>query len=383
MIIHFALPLHIFKSWIYICISIITIFLILFPTSILIYLHFQSNILPDNAPIMNLQFQYLKDSGPFAFYNMTESALDSIKPWKNSNTNSFTKIEQVLTLHLKYIKLTSGSTVGGIRLSIYDDKNSPILHIKQKNEIKRSSWPFRALSSLNNSENEFSLYRIDRKFNSWKEIIGKSYTKSIPFINDSNNLLKFDDSNNKNNSFSLLDYFIPKWILNIFIPKGLQDLFSIKRINNLLKRKESNLYDNNTKNIKTLDLLNSFGNFKDLPSKTFSTGIILFNGQLSFEDFINTSLLVELDTTDIFIIESYAKLDYVLNGFRWWVYWWPGLCFIIGVLTIWIFSCFGYFMFSWITMFILGVYNWLMEPIVEEINNDEIIKKNLKELLKK
>lgn len=390
MILSLTYPLRIWKSWIYICISIFTIFLVLLPTSILIYLHFQSTIIPENAPLMNLQFQYLENSGPYSFFNMTNSSIDQIKPWKNSNKNSFTKIEQILTIHVKYIKLTKGSSVNGIRLSIYNDKNPPILRreIRKDSLNNKSSWPFKPLSIDNKNfqdNNEFNLYRTDKIFKSWKEVIGKSYTKSIPLLND--NSIK-GQTNDEFNNFGLLDYFLPKWILNLFIPRGIQDLFSIQKLLRLLKRKELTFYElnNDNKNLKNFDLLNSFGNFQDLQSNSFSTGFILFEGELNYKDLIGTSLLVELDTNDIFIIESYVKFDYILNGFRWWIYWWPGLSFIIGVSIIWFSTCFGYLLFSWILMVSWNVYKFLVLPesgLNNGLDKDELIKNNLSQLLKK
>lgn len=389
MILSLAYPLQIWKSWIYICISILTIFLVLFPTSILIYLHFQANIIPENAPLMNLQFQYLENSGPYSFFNMTNSSIDQIKPWKNSNKNSFTKIEQILTIHVKYIKLTEGSSVNGIRLSIYNDKNPPILHrvIKTDSSNNKSSWPFKPLSIDNqniHNNNQFNIYRTDKIFKSWEEVIGKSYTKSIPLLNGKSINGKLND---EFSDIGILDYFLPKWLLNLFIPKGIQNLFSTQKLLAFLKRKELTFYElnNNNKNLQNLDLLNSFGNFQDLQSNSFSTGFILFEGELNYKDLIGTSLLVELDTNDIFIIESYVKFDYVLNGFRWWIYWWPGLSFVIGVSIIWISTCFGYFLFSWILMVSWNIYKFLALPkytLNKELDKDELIKKNLSELLK-
>ena len=383
MIINFGFPLQIWKSWIYVCITIFTMFFVLLPSSVLVYLHFQSSIIPEASPPMVLQFQYMKETGPFAFYNMTEAALEQVRPWKNANTNAFTRIEQVLTVHIRYLKLTEGSTVGGVRVSVYNDKKPPILH---KSSLKPSNspdlgghssrnWPFKAISMVD-SQNEFSLYRTDRIFKSWSEVIGKSYTKSVPFLSgvEPNNL-------GVESKLGVLDYFVPKWILNLFVPQGVQNLLSIKNVSSLLQRKETyeDIYDH-MKHMETLALLNSYGTFQEFPSKSFFTGLILFDGKLDYKEFTGTSLLVELDMNDVFVVEAYVKLDYVLSGFRWWVYWWPGLCFLIGVSIIWVVSCLGCLVFSWFTMSAWSLYLWLMET--QEEKDNDTIRRNLSELLK-
>lgn len=387
MILNLKYPLQIWKSWIYISISAFTMIFILFPTSVLIYLHFQSNILPQSAPPMPLQFQYMEHSGPFAFYNMTNPAMSNFISWEKINKNPFTKIEQVLTIHMKYIKLSKTSDIGGIRLSVFDDKKMPVLHSKQSKVGSNGgyggggsvrAWPFKQIS-MSDSSNAFSLYRSDKRFRSWREVVGKSYTKSVPFINS----IEINDETSSR--LGVLDYFIPKWILNIFVPIGIQDFFSIQNLMKLLKRNErvdlNNDYDVSyeLKYLESIDLLNSYGNFQTLPSKSFSTGMILFDGDLKWSDLMDTTILVELDMSDIFIIDAYIKLDYVLHGFRWWVYWWPGLCFIIGVLTIWTVSCLSCFTFSWIGITLYGVYNWIMQS--EEEKETEKIERNLLKLL--
>lgn len=384
MIINFGFPLQIWKSWIYISITTFTMFFVLLPSAVLVYLHFQSSIIPEATLPMVLQFQYMKDTGPFAFYNLTDSAYEQVRPWKSANTNTFTKIEQVLTIHMKYLKLTPGSTVGGVRVSIYNDKKPPVLH---KPFVKSSSgpetggqlvrsWPFKAIS-MTDTQNEFSLYRTDRRFKSWSEVVGKSYSKSVPFMSG----VEPQALGIEYNKLGILDYFVPKWVLNFFVPQGIQNLLSIKNLSSVLRRNESHedFYDN-LKYLETLDLLSSYGSFQDFPSNSFSTGVVLFDGELNHEELVGTSLLVELDMNDVFVVDAYVKLDYVLCGFRWWVYWWPGLCFLIGVTIIWVVSCLGCLLFSWFAMTVWGIYGWLTET--QEERDNEAVKRNLSELLK-
>lgn len=348
MVIKFGWSLKLWRSSMYIIITMFTIFFILLPFSIITYMQFQSSIIPTSPMPMKLQFQYMKMSGPYAFFNITESSNDIIKPWKQANTNYFTKIEQVLTVYLKYVKLTPGSTVGGVRVSIYDDMRVPVLHIPKQSQHESivtlpdsRRWPFRPIS-LSDKDNDFKLYRADQTFKSWKDIVGKSYSKSVPFINDLGLLEK------RVETVRLLDYFLPKWILNMFIPAGIQNLLTFDNIKNLLGRSEKleSSFEQN-KYLKTLDLLDSYGDFQDFQAKSFSTGLVMFEGELQEKEFKGTNLLVELDMNDIFVIDSNIKLEYVLHGIRWWVYWWPGLCFLIGVGFIWYVSCFGFILVSW------------------------------------
>lgn len=308
------------------------------------YLHFQATIIPESTPVMKLQFQYLDSCGPYAFYNMSESAYDQVKPWKNAIRNDFTRIEQILTVHLKYVKLTPGSDVGGIRLSIYDN-NSTVLHKSQKSSDKKQ-WPFKPLS-LVPAKHEFSLFRADRVFTSWKQVVGKTYSKSVPFINP-------DNDNHEN--IGLLDYFAPRWVLNVFVPRGIQHLLSWENIYTLFGRSDYKVED---RNIKTMDMFESHINTHGLDVTSVSTGFIVFNGELEYDELRNTNMLVELDLSDVYITEGYIKFEYVLSGVRWWVYWWPGISAIIGVFMLWGVSVVGFVGVTW-----AGFVLWTMIKVL-------------------
>jgi hypothetical protein len=323
---------------------------------------------------MKLQFQYLDDTGPYAFYNMSESAYEQVRPWKNAITNPFTTIEQILSIHMQYIKLSKNSELGGVRLSILDDSKSPVLHKPQINYNVNANvnsgcqWPFKPLS-MSESNHEFSLFRNDRRYKSWKNVIGKSYAKSIPFISG----VHYDQDGNLNNEYGILDYFVPKWILNLFVPIGIQRFFSWHNLKLILGRNEhfeiNNYNYNKNKNLQTINLLDSATDFQNFKTLIFSTGFIHFESELNPKEMLGTSLLVELDMCDVFVISAYAKLDYVLNGVRWWVYWWPGLSFIIGVLFIWIISSIGCLGVSW-----FGYICWSMYISLNESKNNKINK---------
>lgn len=363
----------------------VTLVFILLPSSIILYLHFYSNILPGPTPLMKLQFQYMESSGPFAFYNLTTSALDQIKPWRNTNKNVFTSVEQVLTIHLKYIKLTPGSRIGGLRLSVYDNFQQPVFYRSgTQNSSNRgkieNEWPFQPIS-ISDNHDEFTLYRSDRSFGSWNDVIGKSYSKSIPFMSSR---ITGSERLENNPHIGLLDYIAPKWILNVFVPAGIQKMLSISNICSMLGRSEnldSHILDlsKNNEILQTLDLLDSFGSFKDLKAMTFSTGFLVFERELKYQDLVNTSLLVELNMNDIFIVDSFVKFDYVLRGIRWWVYWWPGLCFIVGVLLIWIICSVSCIFVSWGGFTIWSAYKMITKT--QDEKNTVIVNKNLEDLL--
>lgn len=317
------------------------------------YLHFQSSIIPELTPAMKLQFQYLESCGPYAFYNMTESAYNQIKPWKDATTNSFTQVEQILSIYLKYVKLTSGSEVGGIRVSIYDNNKVPVLH-KRQDDGNRKQWPFKPIS-LKQNTHEFSLFRADRTFSSWKEVIGKSYSKSMPFVNP-NGALSINAG--------ILEYFAPEWVLNVFVPTGIRSLFSWTNLTYFFGRSDFNV---NMKKLKTIDLLDSFGDFHTCEKMSVSTGFIMFDRELQYKELVDTSLLVELDLNDVFIVEGYVKFDYILSGIRWWVYWWPGLSMIFGVSILWGVSCVGYILVTW-----AGVALWTLLSFVTESKIKEV-----------
>jgi hypothetical protein len=324
---------------------------ILLPSSIFIYLEFQSSIIPTPPPLLKLQFQYMEYSGPYAFFNMTESAYDHVKPWRNANKNIFTKVEQVLTLHMRYSKLTPGSTVGGIRVSVYEDHHSPVLiqRVGDSDDLLTHKWPFQSIS-LNEDKTQYSLYRVDRRFHGWRDIVGKSYSKSVPFVGSEIGIRSLAGP-----GLSLMDFFLPEWMLNVFVPSGIREILSIDNLRALLGRNEQYKLNDvrNNKYMQTMSLLESFGDFSSLPSASFSTGFVLFEGELDMDDFKHTSLLVEMDLDDIFVIESYIKIDYVLRGIRWWVYWWPGLCLFVGSGSIWLISC-----ASCLAMSYFGIYGW-------------------------
>ena len=348
------IPLRIFQSWTYFILVISSMIFILLPSSIYLFVQYKSTLIPTPPPLLNLQFQYIESTGPFAFYNLTNSAYDQIKGWKKSNTNIFTKIEQVLTINVKYLKLNKDSTIGGVRISIYDNKNPPVMIQDNSKKSTGKKWPFKELSLIN--DDSYNIYRIDKRFSSWNEVVGKSYSRGIPFISSHN------DELNINGKVNVLQYFLPQWMLNIFVPIGVQELFSWKNVNWLLGQRDRFELDSddNFKNLKTVDLLDSFGDFKNLKSNSFSTGLLLFEGQLLEEDFQNTSLLVELDLDDIYILNAHVKFDYVLSGLRWWLYWWPGLCFIIGVGIIWSFSCLSCLFISYLGLHIWNILFWLV-----------------------
>ncbi|TID24583.1 hypothetical protein CANINC_003055 [Pichia inconspicua] len=236
--------------------------MVLLPGSILMYLHFQATIIPGSTPVMRLQFQYMESCGPYAFYNISESAYDQVKPWKDAITNDFTRVEQILTVHLKYIKLTPGSEIGGIRLSVYKD-DSIVVHQNQRS-LGKKQWPFKPLS-LDPFKHEFSLYRIDRTFTSWKDVVGKTYSKCVPFIN---NVDKGSDN------VGLMDYLAPRWILSIFVPQGIQHMLSWDNLYSLLGRSDYKVKD---KRVRSMD---SYINTHGLDVMSVSTGFIVFNGEL-------------------------------------------------------------------------------------------------------
>lgn len=380
------IPLLAFRSYIYIVITIFTILFILFPASLLSYWHFQSIIIPKPSIPIPLQFQYLSDNGLFAISTINEDLSNVIvNCWNNANVNQFTKIEQVFSIHLRYIKLKKDSEIGGLRISVFNDSMTPVL----KADGNTEGWPFRPISIYDNTKQtnigsqfhgkEFSLYKNDKRFTSWNQIIGKSYMKSIPLID--NESVEIDDE--------ILQYFMPGWMLTLFVPRGIQKLLSIKNILWVLRR---NKYDNkdlikNNKYLQTVDLLNSYGDFNNLKTQTFSTGFIVFEGKLKKNEILGTNILVELDKSlkDIFIVESYVTFEYVLQGLRWWVYWWPGLCFMIGVSIIWFFSCVGCVIMSWFGLSIMRMlWNSFMNKQENEerlVGNQKVIKRNLDTLL--
>lgn len=341
-----AAPLFLFRSWVYTFISVVTALLVLLPSSVIIYLHFQSTLVPQSTPIMKLQFQYIDNSGPFSLYNLSETAISQVKPWEDANKNIFTHIEQVLTIHMKYLKLTNGNEIGGIRLSVLN--NSAMPEFKKSTSFdNRKVWPFK---SINEKNNELTIFRADRKYKSWNEIIGKSFAKNVPFLSS------IDENINKKIS-GLLDYIMPRWTIQLLVPEGLQYLFSWNNLRDVFtkrddfKRGEFDFHSSNNINknkyLQTYDLMETFGEFDNFNIHTFSTGFILFEGQLKYQDINDTSLLVELDTDDVFVVNAYAKLEYVLKGIRWWVYWWPGMCFLFGVGFIWAVSLSTCLSVSW------------------------------------
>lgn len=108
-----------------------------------------------------------------------------------------------------------------------------------------------------------------------------------------------------------------------------------------------------------MDMFESHINTHGLDVTSVSTGFIVFNGELEYDELRNTNMLVELDLSDVYITEGYIKFEYVLSGVRWWVYWWPGISAIIGVFMLWGVSVVGFVGVTW-----AGFVLWTMIKVL-------------------
>lgn len=303
----------------------------------LIYLHLSHSIIPNNTSTIELKFQHFENSGPYSFLNITTISKDLINPWKDANTNAFTKIEQNLDICLNYINLNNVNKLGGLRMTVFKDSKRPIF-IKNN---KLNSWPFKDISNFN--DHELSLFRVDRSFNSWEQITNKSYSKNVLF------LTSYQDSY----SPCILEYFLPSWVINTFVPNGIQKLINFNNLKSLLSR-------------------NGTG---DGSNMQICTEFITFENELKLDDLVGTNMLIELNLQDIFINSANMRLNYKLNGLRWWIYWWPGACLLIGVTIIWFIEIIACISVSWIGYFLFSLAG-------KTKSNKRAIEKNLNELMK-
>lgn len=344
-----SIPLTLFRTWAFAFITLAMVLMVLLPTSILTYLHFQHSILPQGPLKIPLEFTFpnREGSGPYAYIDLTPFDKELKTMWDSLNKNRFTKLTHSIMFNVEYINIADKPMIGNVRSTITNSSNKLTENI-------RSGWPFISTCPLLGQQ---LLSPID--FNS---IVGKSINKSI--------LLNSPKSVIPRNVDGLMDFIFPKWFQKVFIPLGIIKMLSFSTLDWIMGRNNSQLFNPNPNGIKL-----------NLPYKPEITSIEL--AKINSESIINNLrsryLLVEIDKFDLFVVRASITFEWIFDGIRFWIYWWPGFCFLLGVSLLWFVSS-----SCCVTISLFGYgyieFNGLNSPSKKKSSEDHIILKNLNDL---
>lgn len=346
-----SVPLTLFRTWALAFATLGVVLIILLPSSVLTYLHFQHSILPAGPLKIPLEFSfpYLGESGPYSYLDLTPFDKELSEMWDSLSTNRFTKLTHSIMFNLEYVNISDRAMIGNVRTTITKLPNN----LPASN---KSGWPF--MQTCPNLGQQIGVLN----FNS---IVGKSINKSL-LINSPNSIIK-------ENVGGMLDFLFPKWVQNVFVPLGVINLFSFNTLDWILGRNNSQLFSPYANGVKL-----------NLPYKPEITSIEL--AKVDSKTLINNLkgkyLLVEMDKFDLFVVRGSITFEWIFDGIRFWIYWWPGLCFLLGVGLLWFISsswCVTISLFGYGYIEFKGLNSSQAMPS-EKSKKAEVVLKNLNEL---
>lgn len=346
------LPPVILRSYVLLFSTLWIVFFVLLPSSVYTYYRFANSVLPQGPIIIPLDFQFSTSKshsgGSYAslgIHDHYDTQLSTM--WKKLTTNRFTKLTHTLMINLEYINLNPSPIIGNMRTSIAS-KPHPMSSYDPK-----TNWPFIEICPVMHQQTEEVIQ--------FKEIVNKSIITSNIFLS------KPVEDHNMNN---MLDFLMPKWIQRIFVPSGWVSLMKFQTLETLLSRDKSKLFKQYTGPLPSLPykpyILSS--ELTKLDSKS------LLGGALK-----DKFILVELDHYDVFITRASLSLEWGFTGLRYWIYWLPGFCFLIGVGFLWTISSFICGLMSFIGYGMVEFRN-ASSQTEEDDDEDKIILKNLEDL---
>lgn len=341
-----SVPLAVLRTWALVLATLGVVVWVLLPSSILAYLHFQHSVLPQGPITIPLEFTFPQHAGvgPYAYVDLSTYDKQLGDMWKSLSKNRFTKLSHSVMFNMEYVNLGAAPCVGNVRTTF--TKGSPKLTTNA-----RPGWAFLDVYPVLGQREGVLAFG---------EIVDKSITKSL--------LLNIPPAAGSSNVEGVLDYMMPRWVQNVFVPTGWIALSSFSTLDWLLGRSESQLFGPKAGGLRL-----------NLPHKPMVTTVEL--SRVSTESLVGNladkKVLVELDRYDAFVVRGSITLEWVFDGLRFWIYWWPGLCFVVGVGLLWMVasSC-------CITVSVFG-YGWVeLRGLFGQDSANTKLKKNLNELQK-